>query len=174
MKTKAPMRKWRERIVRLARHRFAVFWLFLVSASESVFQPIPPDLMLMPMSAASPRRWAYYATWCTIASTVGGVCGWLLGYFLFELMEPLLVNLPGWTTGYPKVAEQLQKWGAWVVFLSGFTPLPYKFFTVSAGVLAINLPAFILASFVGRGLRFFLVAWTAQRAVNWVDQRHAP
>jgi membrane protein YqaA with SNARE-associated domain len=173
MNLRAKMRTWRMAVADLASHRLAVLWLFIVSATESVFQPIPPDLMLMPMSMTQPRRWVYYAAWCTLASAVGGVCGWLIGYFLFELMEPVLINIPGWTTSYPQVAEQLRRWGAWVVFLSGFTPLPYKFFTVSAGVLAVNLPAFILASVVGRGLRFFLVSWMGSRAGTWAQPKES-
>lgn len=155
--------------MQLAGHRLAVMWLFIVSFTESIFQPIPPDLMLAPMSAANPRRWLHYATWCTVASACGGVGGWLLGYFIFELVEPLLSQIPGWEVGYPRVTESLQRWGAWFVFLSGFTPLPYKFFTVSAGVLSIDLVAFIVASLVGRGMRFFLVAWTMQRTSVWVS-----
>lgn len=160
-------------VVRLAGHRFAVAWLFVVSATESIFQPIPPDLMLMPMSATHPRRWAYYATWCTVASTVGGVGGWFIGYFMFELMEPWLMNIPGWTTSFPSMLEQLRKWGVWVVFLAGFSPIPYKFCTISSGVLAINLPAFILASTVGRGIRFFLVAWLSKRTARLVTDHYS-
>lgn len=161
-------KQFRRKVVALASHRFALAWLSVISFTESIFQPIPPDLMLAPMSMARPRRWVYYATWCTVASAAGGVGGWLVGYFVFELIEPWMMAIPGWEEGYPRVLHHLQRWGVWFVFLSGFTPLPYKIFTVSAGVLAIPLPGFVLASLVGRGLRFYLVAWTSQRTARWV------
>lgn len=158
--------KWRDKIIALARHRFAVPWLCVVSFTESIAQPIPPDLMLAPMSAAQPKKWIYFATWCTIASALGGVGGWLLGYYAFDAISPWLERIPGWIDAYPKVATQLQTWGAVFVFISGFSPLPYKFFTFTAGALMVPLPLFIIASLVGRGLRFYLVAWFTQRAAG--------
>jgi membrane protein YqaA with SNARE-associated domain len=123
-----------------------------------MFFPIPPDVMLAPMALSQPQKAWRFAAVTTIASVIGGVLGYLLGYFAFEtLIQPLVLDM-----GYQAKLEQATSWfeeyGVWIVFLAGFSPIPYKVFTITAGFMHMALLPFIIASTVGRGLRFFLVA----------------
>lgn len=141
-----------------AQHRHAEKYLAGLSCSESMFFPIPPDVMLAPMALSQPQKAWRFVTITTIASVIGGVLGYLLGYFAFETMiQPLVIDM-----GYQAKLEQATLWfeeyGVWVVFLAGFSPIPYKVFTITAGFMHMALLPFIVASTIGRGLRFFLVA----------------
>ena len=114
--------------------------------------------MLAPMCLARPEKSWFYATITSIASVTGGLLGYLLGYFAFEgLVEPM-ITAAGYTERYLQVVEWFKEYGFWVVFVAGFSPIPYKVFTVSAGVLHMAILPFILASTIGRSARFFLVA----------------
>ncbi|AGA90126.1 putative membrane protein [Thioflavicoccus mobilis 8321] len=149
-----------------SRHRHAPWYLGGLSFAESSFFPIPPDVMLAPMSMVNPgRSWAF-AGLTTIASVVGGLLGYLIGTFAFELVAPLL-EAGGYWEQYQAVQVWFARWGFWAVFLAGFSPIPYKIFTITAGVIAMPLLPFVLASLVGRGMRFFLVAglmaWGGER-----------
>jgi membrane protein YqaA with SNARE-associated domain len=141
-----------------AEHRHASYYLAGLSFAESSFFPIPPDVMLAPMTLAKPERAWQFALVTTLASVVGGVAGYLIGMFAFELVEPLLHSAGYWER-YLATREWFAVWGVWVVFLAGFSPIPYKIFTITAGVVGMVFLPFVLASFVGRGARFFLVAW---------------
>jgi membrane protein YqaA with SNARE-associated domain len=123
-----------------------------------MFFPIPPDVMLAPMALSQPQKAWRFALITTVASVIGGILGYLLGYFAFEsFIQPVVIE---W--GYQERLAQATLWfeeyGIWVVFLAGFSPIPYKVFTVSAGFLHMALIPFIIASTIGRGMRFFLVA----------------
>jgi len=146
-----------DRAMGWARHAHAQWYLAMLSFAESSFFPIPPDVMLAPMCMAHPERARYYATLTTVASVLGGVAGYLIGLLAFQWVEPILIDY-GYHAKYLQVREWFDQWGFWAVFLAGFSPIPYKLFTISAGVVGMNLPAFLLASAVGRGGRFFLVA----------------
>ena len=141
-----------------AEHRHASYYLAGLSFAESSFFPIPPDVMLAPMTLAKPERAWQFALVTTVASVLGGVAGYLIGMFAFELVEPLLHSAGYWDR-YLATREWFAVWGVWVVFLAGFSPIPYKIFTITAGVIGMVFVPFIVASFVGRGARFFLVAW---------------
>jgi membrane protein YqaA with SNARE-associated domain len=141
-----------------AEHRHASYYLAGLSFAESSFFPIPPDVMLAPMTLAKPERAWQFALVTTLASVLGGVAGYLIGMFAFELVEPLLHSAGYWER-YLATREWFAVWGVWVVFLAGFSPIPYKIFTITAGVVGMVFLPFVLASFVGRGARFFLVAW---------------
>lgn len=143
--------------LRWARHRHAPYYLAGLSFAESSFFPIPPDVMLAPMSLAQPQRAWRYAGLTTLMSVLGGVLGYLIGMFAFELIEPILHRYGYWDV-YLKAVTWFEDWGVWVVFLAGFTIIPYKVFTISAGVMSMAFVPFVLASAVGRGARFFLVA----------------
>ncbi len=147
-----------EMVMGWAEHRHASYYLAGLSFAESSFFPIPPDVMLAPMSLAKPNRAWQFALVTTIASVLGGIAGYLIGMFAFELVEPLL-HRAGYWDGYLAAREWFAVWGVWVVFLAGFSPIPYKIFTITAGVVGMVFLPFVLASFVGRGARFFLVAW---------------
>jgi membrane protein YqaA with SNARE-associated domain len=147
-----------EMVMGWAEHRHASYYLAGLSFAESSFFPIPPDVMLAPMTLAKPERAWRFALVTTIASVLGGIAGYLIGMFAFELVEPLL-HRAGYWQRYLDAREWFAVWGVWVVFLAGFSPIPYKIFTITAGVVGMVFLPFVVASFVGRGARFFLVAW---------------
>lgn len=141
-----------------ARHRHAPRYLAGLSFAESSFFPIPPDVMLMPMSLAQPTRAYYFATLTTLASVLGGILGYAIGFFALEWVQPLIAEGGRWASAYSKASAWFDQWGFWAVLIAGFSPIPYKVFTISAGALAMAFLPFVLASAVGRGARFFLVA----------------
>lgn len=144
--------------IRWSRHRFAARYLAGLSFAESSFFPIPPDVMLMPMSLAQPHRAMYFAALTTLASVLGGVAGYAIGHFALEWIAPLIETGGRWAEPYEKASQWFQQWGFWAVLIAGFSPIPYKVFTISAGALSMTFIPFVLASAVGRGARFFLVA----------------
>ncbi len=155
-----------ERTMKRSRHPHAPWYLAGLSFSESSFFPIPPDVMLAPMSLANPRRAWWFASLTTLASVVGGLFGYLIGVFAFDLVEPLIRDAGYWPK-YLQAKDWFDRWGFWAVFLAGFSPIPYKVFTITAGVISMPLLPFSLASLIGRGARFFLVAalmaWGGER-----------
>lgn len=144
--------------LRWARHRHATKYLGGLSFSESVFFPIPPDVMLAPMALSQPNKAWHFAFITTIASIFGGIAGYWLGYFAFDAWLAPLIESWGYTQKIETAMQWFKDYGVWVVFLAGFSPIPYKIFTVSAGFLQMAFLPFVLASAVGRGARFFLVA----------------
>ncbi len=143
--------------LRWSRHPHAPRYLAALSFAESSFFPVPPDVMLAPMALAMPRRAWRLAGLTTLASVAGGMLGYLIGAFAFELVAPWL-RAAGYWPQYERAAAWFGQWGVWVVFLAGFTPIPYKIFTISAGVVGMAFAPFVAASLVGRGARFYLVA----------------
>lgn len=140
-----------------ARHRHAPWFLGGLSFAESSFFPIPPDVMLAPMSLANPKRALWFALITTLASVTGGLFGYLIGVYAFEMIEPWLRTTRYWSS-YDVAVTWFGEWGFWAVFVAGFSPIPYKVFTIAAGALSMAVLPFALASLVGRGARFFLVA----------------
>lgn len=162
-----------ERAMAWSRHRHAPRYLVGLSFAESSFFPIPPDVMLAPMALAAPSRAWHFAFLTTIASVVGGLFGYLIGVFAFELVEPVLHDA-GYYSRYLQAREWFTDWGFWAIFLAGFSPIPYKVFTITAGVISMALIPFVLASLIGRGARFFLVAalmsWGGERMEDKIKQ----
>ena len=164
------------RAMRWARHPHAPWYLGGLSFAESSFFPIPPDVMLAPMSLAQPRRALWFATLTTLASALGGMFGYLIGVFAFELVQPWLEQ-GRYAATFTLAKQWFDEWGFLAIFAAGFSPIPYKVFTITAGVVSMAFLPFVLASFVGRGLRFYLVAvlmsWGGeameQRLHRWVD-----
>lgn len=146
-----------ERVLGWSRHRHAERYLAVLSFAESSFFPIPPDVMLAPMCLAARARAWRYATITTLTSVAGGLAGYLIGWATFEAVASWLEQSHYWSA-YELARDWFDRYGVWIVFIAGFSPIPYKIFTIAAGVAVLNLPAFILASLVGRGARFFLVA----------------
>jgi len=145
------------RVMQWSRHRHAERYLAGLSFAESSFFPIPPDVMLAPMSLAKPGSAWRFATVTTVASVLGGLFGYLIGLFAFEMIEPLLHNM-GYYEKFLKAQAWFDEWGFWAIFIAGFSPIPYKIFTISAGVISMAFLPFVVASLVGRGARFYLVA----------------
>ncbi|WP_159818648.1 YqaA family protein [Colwellia sp. 20A7] len=160
-----------------AEHKFAPRMLALLTFAESVFFPIPPDVLLAPMVLAKPEKAWRLASLTTISSILGGCVGYMLGYMMFEpWIQPLITEF-GYQTRFDTAITWFNEWGVWVVFIAGFSPIPYKLFTVSAGFLHMAFLPFLIASAVGRGMRFFLVAglirWggeaIAHKLRKWID-----
>lgn len=155
-----------ERVMRWSAHRHAPRYLAVLSFAESSFFPVPPDVMLAPMALAKPHRALHYALLTTIASVLGGMLGYVIGYFAFEAVAPWVRDLGYWSQ-YEAAQQWFDRWGFWAVLLAGFSPIPYKVFTIAAGAIAMTFPPFVIASLVGRGARFFLVAalmmWGGER-----------
>lgn len=146
-----------DRVLQWSRHRYAERYLALMSFAESSFFPIPVDVMLAPMCLAKRNRWLRFATIATLFSVLGGAAGYAIGYGLFDALEPWLRESHYWSA-YQTSRGWFDDYGVWIVFVAGFSPIPYKVFTIAAGVAVLNFPAFLLASLIGRAARFFLVA----------------
>ncbi len=152
------------RTIDLARGPNAERAMWAVSFAESSFFPLPPDLMLIPMAAADPGKWVRFALGCTIASVVGGLLGYAIGMFLMDTIGGAILNFFGYAGERRAELEAFyDQYGAWFIFLKGLTPIPYKLVTIISGALHFSLPIFIVASIVTRGVRFFGVAWVAQK-----------
>jgi membrane protein YqaA with SNARE-associated domain len=162
--------------MRWSRHPHAPWYLGGLSFAESSFFPIPPDVMLAPMSLAQPGRAVWFATLTTLTSVAGGVLGYLIGVFAFELVAPLLEG-GRYAASFDLAKVWFDEWGFLAVLAAGFSPIPYKVFTITAGVLSMAFFPFVLASFIGRGARFYLVAglmaWGGEKMESklhrWVD-----
>lgn len=152
-----------ERVMRWSRHRHAEWYLGAMSFAESSFFPIPVDVMLAPMCLAKRDKSWRYAFIATVTSVLGGVAGYGIGYLAFEAIEPWLAESHYWPA-YETARSWFDSYGIWAVFVAGFTPIPYKIFTIAAGVAALTFPGFFVASLVGRGARFFLVAGVVRAA----------
>jgi len=144
--------------LRWAKHHYAERYLAVLSFAESVIFPIPPDVMLAPMALSQPSKAWRFAIITTIASILGGIAGYCLGWFAFDSFIAPWVETMGYQEKLDTAIEWFGVYGIWVVFIAGFSPIPYKIFTVSAGFLHMAFIPFLLASAVGRGMRFFLVA----------------
>jgi len=156
-----------DRVMQWSRHRHAPYYLAGLSFAESSFFPIPPDVMLAPMSMANPKQSWWFAGLTTVASVLGGLLGYAIGVFFFDLVQPLVAEGGRYQAVFQQSKDWFDQWGAWAVFIAGFSPIPYKVFTITAGVLSMALAPFVLASAIGRGSRFFLVAalmaWGGER-----------
>jgi membrane protein YqaA with SNARE-associated domain len=165
------------RVMQWSRHKYAVYWLALVSFTESSCFLIPPDVMLAPMTLAKPEKAWFYASLTTVSSVLGGLLGYVIGMTAFQMIEPWLVSL-GYIDAYHLAEQWFAQWGLWAIFLAGFTPIPYKIFTIASGVAGMALIPFIIGSFIGRGMRFFLVSglmrWGGARLEAtlriWIDR----
>jgi membrane protein YqaA with SNARE-associated domain len=146
-----------QRTMRWSRAPRAPWYLAGLSFAESSFFPIPPDVMLAPMSLAQPARAWNFAFITTVASVLGGLFGYAIGYFAIDAIEPW-IHKAGYWDNYQNAHAWFDEWGFWAVFIAGFSPIPYKVFTIAAGGLSMALGPFALASTIGRGARFYLVA----------------
>lgn len=146
-----------EKAMNWARHPKAPWFLGGLSFAESSFFPVPPDVMLAPMSLAKPSKAWYYASLTTITSVLGGILGYFIGVFAFDIISPILQDY-GYYERYELAKSWFEAWGFWAIFLAGFSPIPYKIFTIASGVIGMAFLPFLIASLFGRGMRFFMVA----------------
>jgi membrane protein YqaA with SNARE-associated domain len=163
-------RKLYDWVLGWASSRWGVLALFVLAFAESSFFPIPPDVLLIALCLGASVRSFRYALVCTVGSVLGAVGGYAIGYFLWQNTAGDYTPLAGWffdhvfsLKDFLNVEAMFQKWDFWVIFTAGFTPIPFKLFTIAAGVFKIEMLGFVLASIVSRGLRFFLIAWLIWR-----------
>ena len=141
-----------------ANHKNAKWYLFLVSFTESSFFPIPPDLLLIPMALASKTKAIFYAFICTIASVLGGLLGYAIGFFFYNSLGFYIVEFYHLQNSFNIFENYYKEFGILIVLGAGITPFPYKFITIASGVFGLNIFLFIIVSIMGRGLRFYLIA----------------
>ena len=134
--------------------------LFILSFSESSFFPVPPDVLLIALAVSKPKKAFYYASVCSAASIIGGILGYGIGWTMWEMVSSFFFDyIPGFTIqNFELIREKYELYNFWVVFTAGFTPIPYKLITITAGVFNINFVMFVIASAISRSLRFFLVS----------------
>ncbi|MBR1222037.1 DedA family protein [Bradyrhizobium sp. U87765 SZCCT0131] len=144
-------------------------WLMgAVSFAESSFFPVPPDVMLIPMSLARPQRAWLYAVVCTLTSVLGGVAGYAIGAILYDSVGQWLIHLYGYGDRVEQFRTAYAEYGAWIILLKGLTPIPYKIVTITSGFAGYNLLLFVLFSIIARGGRFFVVAILMNRYGEWI------
>jgi membrane protein YqaA with SNARE-associated domain len=142
---------------------YATWLIGLVSFVESSFFPIPPDVMLIPMSLARPDKAWFYATVCTLTSVAGGVLGYFIGAVLYDSVGLWVIKLYGLGNKVEAFREAYAYWGTWIILIKGVTPIPYKLVTITSGFAGYNIFMFVLLSFVARGIRFYTVAFLLNR-----------
>jgi membrane protein YqaA with SNARE-associated domain len=151
------LRKLYDWVLTWAYSPYAVPALFLLALAESSFFPIPPDVLLMALAISIPRKSFYYALVCSAGSVVGGVLGYLIGYEFMELIGYRIIELYGFADKWDYVGNLYNTYAGWAVAIAGFTPIPYKVFTIAAGAFKIDFTVFLIASVLSRSARFFLV-----------------
>jgi len=154
----ALIRKLYDWVLQWASTPYALPVLFIVSFVESSFFPIPPDILLIAMVVAAPAGWFRFALVCSIGSVLGGMFGYLIGYQFMEIIGNRIVEFYHFQEKWDKIGLLYDKYNAWAVAVAGFSPLPYKVFTLAAGAFEINFLTFVLASAASRAARFFLIA----------------
>ncbi len=157
------IKKWKERIRKAADSEYALIFLCLTSFAESSFFIIPPDTLLIPMSLFDPDKWKKFAFYTTVFSVLGGVFGYGIGMFLFEQVAKPIIGFYHMWDKFEYVKTLYSEYDFLVVFIAGLTPLPYKAFTIAAGVFKMNLAGFVVASLFGRGIRFYIEAYLVAR-----------
>lgn len=149
---------------------YALWLMGAVSFAESSFFPIPPDVMLIPMSLARPQRAWLYALVCTVTSVAGGLVGYAIGALLYDSVGQWLINLYGYGDKVDAFRASYAEYGAWIILLKGLTPIPYKLVTITSGFANYNLLLFVIFSIIARGGRFFIVAILLNRYGTWIRE----
>ena len=153
----------------------ALKMLFVVSFAESSFFPIPPDVMLVPMCLARRARAFFLAAWCTLASVLGGIFGYLIGALLFESVGRWLIAAYGYSENVEAFRALYAEWGPWTLLVGGLTPIPYKLITIASGIAGYDFFLFVLLSALTRGTRFgleaALVYWLGEPVRTFVEKR---
>lgn len=161
--TKNPIKKLYYWTLHWAATPYAIPALCILSFTESAFFPIPPDVLLIALCFSVPTKWFKLALYCTISSVLGGLFGYLIGWGFWEVLGEPIVNFYNGQEVIAKVKTWYDLYGFWGVLIAAITPIPYKVFTIASGSMHFSLTPFILASILGRGLRFFAVAWLIRK-----------
>lgn len=151
------------RTLALAESRHAPWALGAIAFAESSFFPLPPDLILIPMSVAQPRRAWLYAGICTVMSVLGGILGYAIGALLYDTLGQWLISAYGYGNKMDALREAYARWGALLILIKGVTPIPFKLVTIVSGLLGYNFLLFVLLSLITRGARFFILAGLMNR-----------
>jgi membrane protein YqaA with SNARE-associated domain len=164
-----------DRMIEIAAGPNAFAALLVVSFAESSFFPIPPDVLLIPMMLARPRAAWRLAAWCMLASVLGGMLGYAIGYYGFDLVGRPILEFYHAIDKYDALKAGFDRWGVWIIILKGMTPIPYKLVTIASGVAQFDFTAFVGASIVSRSLRFFLLAallwWFGPAVRDFIEKR---
>lgn len=172
------MKKVYNRVLDFASHPQAPVALFLVAFIESSIFPIPPDILLIPMVLVAFDRAFYYAFICTLGSVLGGIAGYAIGYFLYGTVGTLIVDFYNLAEQFDVLRTWYSEYDVFVVMAAGFSPIPYKVFTILSGVMQSDIIQFIGASIISRGARFFLIAWLLWRGgprfKGWIEKNFYP
>ncbi len=159
----------------LATHRHAKWALASVSFAESSFFPIPPDIMLIPMILAERAKAWTLAFISTFSSTFGGLAGYAIGLFLFDTVGGAILSTYGLHDEFANLTRRYHEYGAWIVFIAGITPIPYKLITITSGAVSLDIAVFMVASLLSRGLRFFAIAgllyWLGPTVRSFIERR---
>ena len=145
--------------LRQAASPYALWILAAVAFIESSVFPIPPDILLIPMVIAMRDRAWLIAAICMVASVLGGMAGYGIGFFLYESVGQAILEFYGKLEKFESFQALYNEWGAWIVMMGGLTPFPYKVITIASGVTGLNIVTFTIFSIIARGMRFFLIAW---------------
>jgi membrane protein YqaA with SNARE-associated domain len=165
-------------VLQMASHPQAVWVLFFVSFAESSFFPIPPDALLIPMIIVNFDKAFWYAFVCTLGSVLGGIFGYIIGAFAYESVGQWAVNFYNMEDSFTVLQKWYHEYDVYIVGVAGFSPIPYKVFTIFSGFMEAHLPSFIMASAISRGARFFLIAWLLWRGgprfKTWIETNLYP
>lgn len=152
-----------DKMLQLSGDKNAMFFLFLVAFAESSFFPIPPDIMLIPMVLAAPKKAWKIAGLATFASVIGGYFGYFIGSSFFDLLARPVLEFYNAMDTFKEFEAAYHKYGAWIVFTAGITPFPYKIITIASGAVHLDLIIFTIASILARGIRFYFIAWLLKK-----------
>lgn len=169
------LRRIYDRVIALAERPSAPLWLLGIAFAEASFFPLPPDVLLIPMALAAPRRAPLFAAIATLGSVAGGALGYLIGYALFAKLAQPLIHLYHYDAAFAAFQHKFAEYGVAVILIKGLTPIPYKIVTIAAGAAAFSFPLFMGASLITRGARFFLEAlllrWFGEPARHFIEDR---
>jgi membrane protein YqaA with SNARE-associated domain len=171
MLDRAMLRRIYDWCIEAAHKPYALWIMAAVAFAESSFFPVPPDVMLIPMSLARPARAWLYATVCTAASVLGGILGYAIGALLYDSLGQWLISLYGLGDKVETFRAGYAEYGAWIILLKGLTPIPYKLVTITSGFANFNIWLFVILSVIARGGRFFFVAILLNRYGEWIRVR---
>lgn len=157
----APKRKWRQRFIEISQSRRGLVFISFIAFIESAFFPIPPDFLIVPVVAAKPSSWKKFAFWVSLFSILGAFLGYFIGSVLYETIGHIIIEKYSLTDEMARIGDTYERNAFWSLVIAAFTPIPFKVFTIAAGVFKVDLVAFTLASIIGRGARYVLVPYLA-------------